>query len=97
MLQKDCLDSFATFRQLRDSRDNPFSAWFGRAFPADAEPGLEEPCPRRRGRIQELDGLLLHFCIECGRFGAFGFGVSLRTGRSGTWYCSEHRPRGHAR
>jgi len=27
-----------------------------------------------------------------GAFGAFGYGVSLRAGRLGRWYCAEHRP-----
>lgn len=58
----------------------------------DGEPGLEQPCAARRGRIQELDGAFLHFCVECGRFGAFGYGVQLRKGRLGRWYCGEHRP-----
>src|SRR5262249_44632854 len=66
---------------------------FGRVTqPAEGEPGLEQPCAARRGRIQELEGAFLHFCIECGAFGAFGYGVSLRAGRLGRWYCAEHRP-----
>lgn len=56
------------------------------------EPGLEQPCAARRGRVQVLDGLFLHFCCQCGRFGAFGHGVRLREGRFGRWYCGEHRP-----
>ena len=61
---------------------------------APGEPGLQQPCPARRGRIQELDGVFLHYCCQCGRFGAFGYGVHLRTGRLGRWYCGEHRPQG---
>lgn len=60
--------------------------------PAEDEPGLEQPCAARRGRTQGLDGAFLHFCVECGAFGAFGYGVSLRAGRLGRWYCAEHRP-----
>jgi hypothetical protein len=59
--------------------------------PAD-EPGHEHPCAPRRGRLQELNGVFLHFCVECGRFGAYGYGVRLRAGRFGRWYCHEHRP-----
>jgi hypothetical protein len=67
--------------------------WFDRRVRvADAEPGLQMPCGARRGRIQELEGTFLHFCVECGAFGAFGYGVSLRAGRLGRWYCAEHRP-----
>ncbi len=28
----------------------------------------------------------------CGKEGAFGYGVSLRQGKLGTYYCSEHWP-----
>jgi hypothetical protein len=38
-------------------------------------------------------GAFLHFCCRCGRFGAFGYGVRLRTGQPGRWFCGEHRPR----
>ena len=62
---------------------------------AEGEPGHEEPCAARRGRVQEKDGVFLHFCVECGRFGPFGYGVRLRAGQLGRWYCREHRPQGH--
>ena len=67
----------------------------GRIAPlAEGEPGLERPCAARRGRLQELpdNGALLHFCYRCGRFAAFGYGVRLRAGQLGRWYCGEHRP-----
>jgi|HubBroStandDraft_6_1064221.scaffolds.fasta_scaffold822817_2 hypothetical protein len=69
--------------------------WFERVVtPVKGEPGFESACAARRGRIEELpDGLLLHFCAECGAWGAFGYGVNLRVGRPGRWYCAEHRPR----
>jgi hypothetical protein len=71
----------------------PPSPWFERAIaPADGEPGLEQPCVARRGRVQELDRAFLHFCVECGAFGAFGYGVNLRAGRLGRWFCAAHRP-----
>jgi hypothetical protein len=56
------------------------------------EPGLEQPCAARRGRVQELEGAFLHFCCRCGRFAAFGYGVRLRARQLGRWYCGEHRP-----
>jgi hypothetical protein len=69
------------------------SSWFERAAPpADREPGYELPCLARRGRVEQRDGVLLHFCVECGRWGTFGFDVFLRAGRPGHWYCAEHRP-----
>jgi hypothetical protein len=59
---------------------------------ASGEPALEQPCVARRGRVQALDHGFLHFCVECGRFAAFGYGVCLRAERLGRWYCGEHRP-----
>ncbi len=71
--------------------------WFKRVIPpAEGEPGLEMPCASRRGRVQELEGALLHFCAECGAWGAFGYGVNLSAGRRGRWYCAAHRPQGTA-
>jgi hypothetical protein len=64
--------------------------------PPSPEPGLEEPCAARRGRMQEINDVLLHFCVECGRFGPFGYGVELRAGRLGRWYCREHWPQTRA-
>jgi hypothetical protein len=52
---------------------------------------LDQPCPARRGRVEEQPNVQ-HFCAECGRWAAFGFGVSLRKGQLGRWYCAEHRP-----
>jgi hypothetical protein len=70
--------------------------WFNRAIPpAEGEPGIEMPFAARRGRLQELEGMLLHFCAECGAWSAYGSSVNLRTGRMGTWYCTAHRPQKH--
>jgi hypothetical protein len=68
--------------------------WFQRvASPSEGDPSFDEPCAERRGRIEELPGrVFLHFCIECGRWGAFGYGVNLRVGRLGGWYCTTHQP-----
>ena len=67
--------------------------WFDReARVAEGEPGLEMPCAARRGRTQEVEGAFLHFCVECGRFGPYGYGVRLRASQLGRWYCREHRP-----
>src|SRR5262249_14377446 len=59
---------------------------------AGGEAGLEMRCAARGGRVQEVEGAFLRFCVECGAFGAFGYGVSIRAGRLGRWYCAEHRP-----
>lgn len=35
----------------------------------------------------------LHRCHVCGAQNApYGYGVVLRQGRFGTWYCNNHRP-----
>ncbi len=80
---------------LADSaREAELSPRFARCIPpVEGEPGLETPCASRRGRVQKLEGaILLHFCVECGAWGAFGYGVNLRAGRLGRWYCGAHRP-----
>jgi hypothetical protein len=89
------LTASETPRQLHVcvARSDPVALQFVRVVPhTPGEPSLDQPCVARRGRIQELDGTFLHFCVECGRFGAFGCGVYLRKGRLGRWYCGEHRP-----
>jgi hypothetical protein len=74
------------------------SPWFECvARPAAGEPGFEHPCAARRGRVGDLDGVLVHFCAECGRWGVYGYGVNIRAGRLGRWYCTAHRPKGSAR
>jgi hypothetical protein len=59
---------------------------------SETEPSLEQPCVSRCGRVQQVGGIFLHFCAHCGSFAPFGFGVSLRTGDVGRWYCTRHRP-----
>jgi hypothetical protein len=71
--------------------------WFERATPAaQGEPDYEQPCAARCGRVEQRDGVLLHFCAECGAWGAYGYGVKLRGGQLGRWYCAAHRPRAGA-
>ena len=55
------------------------------------EPSFEMPCFERRGLLERRDGTFLHFCVECGRWGAYGFGAT--GARAGRWYCDLHRPR----
>jgi hypothetical protein len=63
--------------------------------PVEHGSDFETPCDVRHGQVEERpDGLFLHFCEGCGAWGAFGYGVSLRTGKLGRWYCAAHRPRG---
>ena len=59
-------------------------------YPLGATGGFEEPCADRRGSVERQGGIFLHFCIECGRWGAYGYGA---TGNNpGRWYCWRHRP-----
>jgi hypothetical protein len=39
--------------------------------------------------------VFLHFCVDCGRFGSYGYGIHLRSGQLGRWYCREHPPQDH--
>jgi hypothetical protein len=64
------------------------------AVPASSEPGFSEPWPPRRGRIESQGKTLLHFCSVCGAWGSYGFGVNLRGGRMGRWFCAVHRAHG---
>jgi hypothetical protein len=64
------------------------------AVPASSEPCFSEPWPPRRGRIESQGNTLLHFCWVCGAWGSYGFGVNLRGGRTGRWFCAAHRAQG---
>jgi hypothetical protein len=55
-----------------------------------SEPPFEMPCPERRGVFARRDGVFLHFCMECGRWGAYGYGAT--GAKPGRWYCRMHRP-----
>ena len=41
-----------------------------------SEKPFETPCPERRGLVKRKGGAFLHFCVECGRWGAFGYGCT---------------------
>lgn len=46
------------------------------------------------GRIGKSGRKVLYTrCRICGkRWAEFGYGVNLRDGKPGHWYCAEHRP-----
>jgi hypothetical protein len=52
----------------------------------------DRPSPERRGRVERSGPAFLHFCVICGAWGSFGYGVTRK--QSGLWYCGEHRPSG---
>jgi hypothetical protein len=64
--------------------------WFDR-FGPPGKPSFDQPCPSRRGLVERRGAVLLHFCVTCGAWGAFGYGVV--GDRPGRWYCREHLPR----
>jgi hypothetical protein len=64
--------------------------WFDR-FGPPGKPPFDQPCPSRRGLLERRGAVLLHFCVTCGAWGAFGYGVV--GDRPGRWYCREHQPR----
>jgi hypothetical protein len=85
-------------REYETEENKLVAAWApSNAVVGESEPRLEQPCVARRSRVEEAGGVLLHFCVECGRFGPYGYGVRLRAGQLGRWYCSEHRPQEHKR
>ena len=64
--------------------------WVAGAAGNSPEASFETPCIERRGLIERLDGVFLHFCIECGRWGAYGYDAT--GAKPGLWYCRMHRP-----
>ena len=53
----------------------------------------DEPNPDRAGLVVMEEGRpFAHYCVTCGRWGAFGYDVDVLKGRLGRWYCNEHRP-----
>jgi hypothetical protein len=57
---------------------------------AVGQPSFETPCPERRGLVERRGGAILHFCVECGRWGTYGY-AAIGT-KPGRWYCRMHRP-----
>jgi hypothetical protein len=59
------------------------------------EPPYDHPHGRRCGRIIRNDGSFLHFCMICGAWGTYGYGITKD--QTGRWYCHEHRLQGGRR
>jgi hypothetical protein len=69
------------------------ASWFEHCAPtAPREPPYDQPCSARRGLVERRGVALLHFCVTCGAWGAFGYDVF--GDRPGRWYCLKHRPSG---
>ena len=43
------------------------------------------------GKVDDDGGPFVHACY-CGKWEFFGYDVMLMKGRTGTWFCAEHRP-----
>jgi hypothetical protein len=64
--------------------------WIERCIPpALGEPPYDQAWPPRRGRVSHQGPIHLHFCITCGAWGTFGYG--LIGDHPGRWYCRAHR------
>ena len=47
---------------------------------------------RKNGHpVADDNGPFVHVCY-CGKGGYFGYDVMLLKGRTGRWFCAEHRP-----
>src|SRR5271169_2553706 len=70
----------------------PVSWYEHLASPRLQEAPYDEASPERRGRVERAGPAFLHFCITCGAWGSFGYGVTRD--QPGLWYCGRHRPNG---
>jgi hypothetical protein len=61
---------------------------------AQAISTLDEPNAAPRGITPHFDdnGRFIHPCCCCGKPAVLGFGVNLRAGKLGTWYCGGCKP-----
>ena len=64
--------------------------WVSGAAGNSPEASFETPCIERRGLLERRNGIFLHFCVECGRWGTYGYGATGE--KPGRWYCHLHRP-----
>jgi hypothetical protein len=46
---------------------------------------------KRAGPVDNDGDPFVHACY-CGKWGFFGYDVMLMKGRTGRWFCAEHRP-----
>ena len=61
--------------------------------PAPQQSREDEPDPARVGVVRFAEGEpFVHYCVVCGAWGAFGCDMDILTGRTGRWYCRDHRP-----
>jgi hypothetical protein len=68
---------------------------------ADGQPHIEDsghqkpiaPSHRSEGpRVIDASEADEYFCEECGAQASFGYGVSVKNGWRGRWFCGPHRP-----
>lgn len=67
--------------------------WYERLVPPELRKiPNDQASPERCGWVQRVGPTFLHFCIGCGAWGSFGYGITRD--RQGLWYCNKHRPDG---
>jgi len=49
-------------------------------------PEQPSPSPAKADVVVDIS------CVVCGETASFGYGVSIRRGEPGEWYCGRHRP-----
>jgi hypothetical protein len=64
--------------------------WVTGAAGNSLEASFEMPCLERRGLVERRNGIFLHFCVECRRWGTYGYGAT--GAKPGRWYCQMRRP-----
>jgi len=68
-------------------------SWHEHLSPARLEETpYDQPSSERRGRMERAGAAFLHFCVICGAWGSFGYGVTRN--RPGLWFCNKHRQDG---
>ena len=80
---------------LARDRANPTVDGAGLAPPADRtalSPAVSVALPANGEPYFDAAGRFIHPCARCGKPAMLGFGVSLRTGKLGTWYCGGCAP-----
>ncbi|MEW5729884.1 MAG: hypothetical protein AB1918_18790 [Pseudomonadota bacterium] len=60
------------------------------------KPKKQIQAPAKAHPADAIEHPFIHFCDHpgCRAWGSFGFGVSLRHGRRGRWFCAEHKADG---
>jgi hypothetical protein len=98
VLSRALFDPDDIMREVRAKAGLPHPANVAKLLKSDPEDRLKlmlvdkfassETLPRP-SIIMSFSG---HRCAACGQPARFGYGVRLRQGREGLWFCGAHRP-----